>query len=117
MIWDWLREKYVACRSKWKFILAALSVFGAVFMAGIQSTRLSAVREFFRLPATLDYALIQMSQIDAELSTLSEVRSVLDDIPADLTKAKLIERMNTDSDYQKRLTSRLVRLLGYGTKG
>jgi hypothetical protein len=37
---------------------------------------------------------------------------MLDDIPADLTKAQLIERMNADLEYRQRLTERLVRLLG-----
>jgi len=37
---------------------------------------------------------------------------MLDDIPSDLTKAQLIERMKGDPEYRKRLTDRLVRLLG-----
>jgi len=40
------------------------------------------------------------------------VKSVLDDIQPDFTKAQLIARMNADSEYREHLTGRLVGLLG-----
>jgi len=112
MIWNWLRSNSLALRRKVKSIWLVLGVFVIVFTVGVQSTRLSFVRDLFGLPPTWDSALLRDSQIQAELSTLSEMRSILDDIPPDLTKAQLIERMNADSEYRKRLTGRLVRLLG-----
>jgi hypothetical protein len=112
MIWNWLRSNILALRRKVTSIWGVLGIFVIVFTAGVQSTRLSFVRDLSGLPPTWDSALLRDSRIQAELSTLSEMRSMLDDIPSDLTKAQLIERMNADAECRRRLTDRLVRLLG-----
>ncbi len=112
MIWNWLRSISLSLHRQGKSIWLVLGIFVMVFTVGVQSTRLSFVRGLFGLPPTWDSALLRDSQIQAELSTLSEMRSLLDDIPSDLTKAQLIERMKGDPEYRKRLTDRLVRLLG-----
>jgi hypothetical protein len=112
MIWDWLRNSGVPLRTKVKFISYALGIFSSVFVIGTQSTRFSVLRDLVGLPPTWDSALLRDSQIQAELSTLSEMRSILDDIPSGVIKAQLVERMKADAEYRGRLTGRLVRLLG-----
>lgn len=112
MIWSWLRNNVLALRRKVRRTWAVPAIFVAVFVAGVYSTRLSLVRELFALPPTWDSAVLRDSQIQAEMSTLSEVRSILDDIPSDLTKVQVAARMKGDPECQKRLTERLVRLLG-----
>jgi hypothetical protein len=69
--WNWL---YTACRGlrrKVTSILGVLGMFVVVFVAGVQSTRISVIRDFFSLPATWDSALLQDAHIQDELRTLS----------------------------------------------
>ena len=43
---------------------------------------------------------------------LREIKSVIKDIPPDLNKEGLIERLSNDADFRNSLTGRMVRLLG-----
>jgi hypothetical protein len=111
-MWSRLHAACLALKQKITSIWVVLSMFVVVFVVGAQSTRVPSIHDFFGLPATWDSALLRDSRIQTELRTLSEVKSILDDIPPDSAESQLIDRLNADPDYREHLTGRLVRLLG-----
>jgi hypothetical protein len=50
--------------------------------------------------------------IKQKFDALREIKSVIGNIPPNLSKQELIERLESDSDFRRDLTGRLVRMFG-----
>ena len=55
---------------------------------------------------------LSADRLQKKFNALSEIKSVVDNIPPNLNKDKLREKLKKDSEFCKNLTGRLVRLFG-----
>ena len=55
---------------------------------------------------------MQLDNLKKKFDALREIKSVIGNIPPDLNKIALIERLKNDPKFYKSLTNRLVRLFG-----
>jgi len=58
----------------------------------------------------------RLERLAESFNALREIRHVVEDIPPDLDEKELNERLASDPDFQKSLSSRLARLFGLRTE-
>lgn len=88
------------------------SFFGFFEKLGLLVVPLIAVYIGWRLSQKTYVRQLLVDSLKNKFDALREIKSVIGNIPPDLNKEGLIERLSNDDDFRKSLTDRMVRLFG-----
>ncbi|HOP46927.1 MAG TPA: hypothetical protein PK874_04630 [Desulfobacteraceae bacterium] len=88
------------------------SLFGLLEKLGLLVVPLIAAYIGWRLSQKTYVRQLLVDSLKNKFDALREIKSVIGNIPPDLTKDGLIDRLSNDDDFQKSLTDRMVRLFG-----
>jgi hypothetical protein len=88
------------------------SFFGFLEKLGLLVVPLIAAYVGWRLSQKTYVRQLLVDTLKNKFDALREIKSVIGNIPPDLNKDDLIERLNRDKDFRDSLTTRMVRLLG-----
>lgn len=88
------------------------SFFGFLEKLGLLVVPLIAAYIGWRLSQKTYVRQLLVDTLKNKFDALREIKSVMGNIPPDLNKEGLIERLRNDDDFRNSLTSRMVRLFG-----
>jgi len=88
------------------------SFFGFLEKLGLLVVPLIAVYIGWRLSQKTYVRQLLVDTLKNKFDALREIKSVIGNIPPDLNKEGLIERLSHDEDFRNSLTGRMVRLFG-----
>lgn len=88
------------------------SFFGFLEKLGLLVVPLVAVYIGWRLSQKTYVRQLLVDTIKNKFDALREIKSVIENIPPDLNKEGLIERLSNDDNFLNSLTGRMVRLFG-----
>ena len=88
------------------------SFFGFLEKLGLLVVPLIAAYIGWRLSQKTYVRQLLVDSLKNKFDALREIKSVIGNIPPDLNKKGLIERLSNDDDFRKSLTGRMVRLFG-----
>ena len=88
------------------------SFFGFLEKLGLLVVPLIAAYIGWRLSQKTYVRQLVVGALKNKFDALREIKSVLGNIPPDLNREALIERLGSDDDFRNSLTGRMVRLFG-----
>ena len=88
------------------------SFFGFLEKLGLLVVPLIAAYIGWRLSQKTYVRQLLVDSLKNKFDALREIKSVIGNIPPDLNKEGIIERLSNDDDFRKSLTGRMVRLFG-----
>ena len=88
------------------------SFFGFLEKLGLLVVPLIAAYIGWRLSQKTYVRQLLVDTLRNKFDALREIKSIIGNIPPDLNKEDLIERLRNDDDFRNSLTSRMVRLFG-----
>ena len=88
------------------------SFFGFLEKLGLLVVPLIAAYIGWRLSQKTYVRQLLVDSLKNKFDALREIKSVIGNIPPDLNKEGLIERLSNDDDFRKSLTNRMVRFFG-----
>ena len=88
------------------------SLFGFFEKLGLLVVPIIAVYVGWRLSQKTYVRQLVVDTLKNKFDALREIKSVIGNIPPDLNKEGLIERLSDDDDFRNSLTGRMVRLFG-----
>lgn len=88
------------------------SFFGFLEKLGLLVVPLIAAYIGWRLSQKTHVRQLLVDTLKNKFDALREIKSVMGNIPPDLNKEGLIERLRNDDDFRNSLTGRMVRLFG-----
>ena len=88
------------------------SFFGFLEKLGLLIVPLIAAYIGWRLSQKTYVKQLLIDSLKNKFDALREIKSVVGNIPPNLTKEELIQRLSSDADFRNSLTTRIVRLFG-----
>ncbi|MCK4828139.1 hypothetical protein KA005_71075 [bacterium] len=88
------------------------SFFGFLEKLGLLVVPLIAAYVGWRLSQKTYVRQLKVDTLKNKFDALREIKAVIGNIPPDLRKEALIERLSHDDDFRNSLTNRMVRLFG-----
>ena len=88
------------------------SFFGFLEKLGLLIVPLIAAYIGWRLSQKTYVRQLLVDTLKSKFDALREIKAVIENIPPDLNKDDLIDRLSHDKDFRNSLTGRMVRLFG-----